>query len=60
MRNSVDYYNSFCAFFTDNILTKIVDDNKITSHEKSTFFKQAKNIEHRTNLLESETVFGGK
>ena len=59
VRNAFDYYTMLVNFFTEPILTKIVEDNEITPDEREMFENERSAIEQQTKLLENTAIFGG-
>lgn len=57
VKNSFDFYTLICGFFTQNILTSIIQDGQITLQEKKDFKSQIKQIEESRNKLITNTFF---
>lgn len=60
VKNTFDYYTIIAKFFTEPILTNIVEDNKITEEEKESFNKNVEKIEKKNKLLCETAMFGGE
>jgi len=57
MKNTVDYYTLIVEIFTKQVLTKMLEDNKITEEEKKEFEKQIKQIENKQKCLCDNALF---
>lgn len=57
MKNTVDYYTLLVEIFTKQILTKMLEDNKITEDEKREFEMQIKQIENKQKTLCNNALF---
>jgi len=57
MKNTVDYYTLLVEIFTKQVLTKMLEDNKITEDEKREFEMQIKQIENKQKTLCDNALF---
>lgn len=59
VKNTFEYYQLIKTFFTEPILTRIVDDREITYQEKFDFKKKTAEIESKGKQIVSMASFGG-
>ncbi len=59
VKNACDYYTLVKRFYTQPILTNIVEDSQVTDKERQQFLNAVKEINDKKTLLTENTIFGG-
>lgn len=57
IKNTVDYYTLTVKIFTQQVLTKMLEDNEITEEERAAFEKQIKEIEDKQKCMSENALF---
>ena len=57
IKNAVEYYTLIVEIFTNQVLTHMLDDDKITEDEEKTFEKHIKQIENKQKNLSKNVPF---